>query len=244
MPDAPSTLAEKLAAVMGELDRLPKTGKHPQGWMYTPVEAVADAVRAGLAKQGVVMLPETFTYSEEDSGARTSNKGIIWRHTVQITWRICDGRQHYLVPMGGQALDHSDKGMNKAITACRKSALIAAFQLSTGDDPDGHDPTAGAQPAAQPPRARRAAPAAPRPAMPEQAALRRAGLIELLGNAGITEPLADVIARMDDPPKSAAALADDAVWERVLEHIAAECDNAQDPASAPPETDSQEATDA
>lgn len=137
------SLAAKLAEVYVEVDRFAKskkvTGTGPS-YSYTPVEEIADYLRKALGERGVVMLPSaTEVYCSEDAG--TTKSGVTrWRHIVRVDWTITDGEESLAVSSIGESMDTGDKGMNKAQTAARKYALIGAFQLSTGDDPDRSHP--------------------------------------------------------------------------------------------------------
>lgn len=137
------TLAAKLAEIYTEVDRFAKskqvTGSGPS-YKYTPVEEIADYLRTAMGARGVVMIPcHTEIHVSEDAGT-TKSGTTRWRHIVKVEWQITDGSDSLMVSSVGESMDTGDKGMNKAQTAARKYALIGAFQLSTGDDPDRSHP--------------------------------------------------------------------------------------------------------
>lgn len=144
-PLVDEALAVKVARIAGSIPRIAKTERHPQGWMFAPVAAVIDAVRAGMAQEGIAVVPVKVAHRMREVG-RTKSGAPTWSHRVRVTWAVTDGRETWSVPMEGLAFDSSDKGFNKALTACRKNLMLSLFQLSAGDDPDGHDPEVGERP--------------------------------------------------------------------------------------------------
>lgn len=134
------SLAEAMAWVWGEVRRVKKTGKHPkQGWMFATESDIADLIRQLCSNAGIVIRQTLHEVLEREIGS-TSNGNPIHRYTVRVGYTITNGREEWPEQMWqGQADDSSDKGMAKALTACRKTFLIATFQVSSGDDPDGQE---------------------------------------------------------------------------------------------------------
>ena len=147
---APTTsLAAKLARVYLAVQRVPKSGRHPQGWTFATEGDVADMVRAELGARGLFLSQTILAHDERPLGA-TKSGAPITRHTVKMrfTLHASDGApplEKNEAEWYGQADDASDKGLPKAITAARKSFLLSTFLISTGDEPDAHDvrPAAG-----------------------------------------------------------------------------------------------------
>lgn len=132
-----ATMDEAMAWVWGEVRRVPKSGTHPkQGWKFATESDIADLIRDLCAHAGITIHQTLLKHREEIIGT-TSNGNPIWRHTVIVRYQL---RWNDLVwpstKWKGQADDSSDKGLAKAFTACRKTYLIATFQVSSGDDPD------------------------------------------------------------------------------------------------------------
>lgn len=138
MADTHKTLAAKLAEVYLEVQRVPKTGKHPQGWTFASEGDVADMIRRALGERGIILRAEIEQHETEALG-ETRNGAKITRHTVKMNFTLTDGESLILSPWYGQADDMSDKGLPKAITAARKTFLLSTFLISTGDEPDAHD---------------------------------------------------------------------------------------------------------
>lgn len=119
---------QRMNAVMKEVDYVQKT-KNP-GMQYSTVshDAVTALVRPSIVKWGLVYYPVAMTRSQE--GNRTE---------VELTVRIqnVDDREDYIdVPTIGYGIDSQDKGPGKAVSYAVKYALLKAFGLETGDDPD------------------------------------------------------------------------------------------------------------
>lgn len=150
------SLAEKLARIYQDVDRFAKskqiTGQGPS-FSYTPVEEIADDLRKRMGAEGIVMVPSQIDVVATEDAGTTKSGTTRWRHVIRVDWTLTDGTDSLTVSSVGEAMDTGDKGMNKAQTAARKYALIGAFQLSTGDDPDDRHP----EPAEY--RPRRSAPA-------------------------------------------------------------------------------------
>ncbi len=132
------TLAEAMSWVWGEVRRVKKSGKHPtQGYMFATESDIADLIRELCANAGIVIRQTIEEVAEREIG-QTKNGNPITRYTVKVAYTVTNGREDWPEQKWqGQADDSSDKGMAKALTACRKTFLIATFQVSSGDDPDG-----------------------------------------------------------------------------------------------------------
>lgn len=125
------SLAGKLAAISGAMTRVPKTGRHPQGWHFATEADISDAIRPHLAKHGIAIIPNLKEHTATPVGDQ-SRGGT--RHTVVVEYTITDGTSERVVSWSGEADDWSDKGLNKAMTACRKYFLINLFMIATGDE--------------------------------------------------------------------------------------------------------------
>lgn len=200
---APTSLTAKLARIYVEVDRFAKTktvsGSGPS-FKYTPVEEIADELRKKMGDAGIVMVPSHIEVVASEDAGTTKSGTTRWRHVVLVDWTLTDGTDSLTVSSVGESMDTGDKGMNKAQTAARKYALIGAFQLSTGDDPDTRHP----EPAEYRRPAARKAPEDP----------VKARFNHLRGFGGSDE---EIVARLRKSGVNASAeLADDATWDRVL----------------------------
>jgi hypothetical protein len=121
-------IAQRIAAVMGDVDYIQKEKK--AGMQYTIVshDAVTAKVRPLLHKHGVVYYPRDLHVSQD--GNRTQA-----RFTVRFE-NIDDRSDHIDVETFGYGVDSQDKGPGKAMSYGVKYALLKVLGLETGDDPD------------------------------------------------------------------------------------------------------------
>lgn len=124
----PPSLISKLAAVMSEIDRVPKRGenKHFQ-YKYAMEADIVDAVRKHLADRHVMLVPSVESVIKD--GKLT---------TVMMTFTFHDGDsgETLTVNWAGVGEDAADKGIWKAITGAVKYVLAKTFLMPTGDDPE------------------------------------------------------------------------------------------------------------
>lgn len=70
---------------------------------------------------------------------KDGNEGITYVDTIKMTVRIIDLddiTQFIEVESFGKGIDSGDKGFGKASTYARKYALLNAYKIATGEDPD------------------------------------------------------------------------------------------------------------
>lgn len=133
----------KIANVMGELDRIPKSGYNKQfDYYYVTESDVVGAVRPLMAKYKLVMMPSLKKYKTETIQGKY-NKMIMG--TVEIEWIVRDAESYEQVKftMLGKGLDNLEKDIYKAITGNKKYALITLFMIDSGDDPERNDTPTG-----------------------------------------------------------------------------------------------------
>ena len=135
MSDAP-TVAQALAAVMGELRGIGKDDKAPEGYAYRGIEAVTRQLQPLLAKHGVVIAPSATITEVRPSPAMKEGWQDVY---MQESWTITgpDGSS-IAAQTTGIGRDKSDKGANKAQTQAFKYLLLHLFCISdANDDADG-----------------------------------------------------------------------------------------------------------
>lgn len=158
MADKP-TLFSKLATIMGEMSRLPKTGVNKiQGYKFVQEGDVLDAVREKMAEQNIAFFA---CIVDKQIIEGTTNKGGTNYHAIldmQFTFACGDTGDTYTCPWVGEAIDTSDKAVNKAATAGEKFFLLKTFLLSTGEDTDADSPSAGQRKQNSRPTPKQAAP--------------------------------------------------------------------------------------
>lgn len=139
LPGPAKSLAEAMCRVMEQVGYVQKD-KQMQGggsYRYASVEAVIDKLRPEMLRQGITLVPVdmqpiTVEAFEGKNGGRQNRTQL--RVTFQLT-HAASGQTQPVVTIG-EAIDVGDKSSNKAMTAARKYALILAFNIETGNDPD------------------------------------------------------------------------------------------------------------
>jgi hypothetical protein len=136
-PAAPLTLAGRIAAVMGDVHRLEKTGFNSFfKYKFVTAEDVKDLIRPLLAKHGLAIIPQMGTVSREVRvSANGKAKGYIYLK-MAYTVSCSDTGEKMVIPWESESQDDEDKGINKALTASLKNFLLNLFQVSTGDEVD------------------------------------------------------------------------------------------------------------
>jgi hypothetical protein len=139
LPGPAKSLAEAVCRVMAAVGYVQKD-KQMQGggsYKYVSVEAVIDALRPEMIRQQLVLLPVgvdplTLECFENKNGTRQNRTQV--RYEFKLI-HAASGQAEPVVVIG-EAIDVGDKSSNKAMTAARKYALIMAFNIETGADPD------------------------------------------------------------------------------------------------------------
>jgi hypothetical protein len=126
--DRARNIAQRIAAVMGEVDYVQKEKKAGMNYSIVSHDAVTAKVRPLLHKHGVVYYPRDFHAAQ--AGNRTE---LIFT----VRFENIDDRTDFIdVATMGYGVDQQDKGPGKAISYGVKYALLKVLGLETGDDPD------------------------------------------------------------------------------------------------------------
>jgi hypothetical protein len=135
-----SSLARKLAEIMDEVESVAKRGHNDHfGYDFVTEADVAAAIRAGLARRKVALLPSITDIHDQvitTKGNQGEKTKIIT--TVRMVFTFIDGEsgEREDRPWAGRGEDAADKGLAKAITGGNKYFCLKAFQIPTGDDPE------------------------------------------------------------------------------------------------------------
>ena len=145
---------QKMAAITAELQTVAKnlvveTGGG-KGYKAVSERDIIDAVKPLEEKHGVYsypcdrlvlesqMLESVSEYKDRDGGVRTTRKTTFFTR-VQTTYRFVnvDEPSEFIETVTfAEGIDSQDKGSGKAMTYGDKYALMKAYKISTGDDPD------------------------------------------------------------------------------------------------------------
>jgi hypothetical protein len=147
------SLASKLARIMGRLDRIDRDGRvdgSGGGYTYASADTLSDVLRPALAAEGVVMLPTDVEVIEQriDEQEKQGKGGDTYTQTrytcaLRVEWILSDGETEYRLASVGTGVDYAGKAANAAHTFARVNAFKSAFHLSTGDDPEAAQGSAG-----------------------------------------------------------------------------------------------------
>lgn len=141
-------LHRKLAEVMAAVGYIPKRGVNREyNYSFVSASDVADKVREELAQRFVTFLPIAVEMVESDK--TLSGRQLLM--TLRYTWQITDGEtgESITVQSIGTGTDNLDKSPYKATTGAMKYALLTAFQIPTGDDPEASAGEHASEPAAE-----------------------------------------------------------------------------------------------
>jgi len=129
------SLATKVAMVMQAVEYVNKGGTNSaQGYKFVQATDVAKVVRHELGKLNVAMIPIAIDVISE--GHTPSGKQALL--TLRYTWQLTDGDNGETLTFQsiGTGADSGDKAAYKAATGALKYALLTAFLIPTGDDPE------------------------------------------------------------------------------------------------------------
>jgi hypothetical protein len=130
-------LISKLAEVMKQVKYIQKTGYNSfHKYKYATESDVTEAVREQLAKLNVIMIPSVKSCTNRPHTTSKGNTEYIVTVEVDFTFYDGDSSETIVLTSFGEGQDSGDKGVYKAITGAVKYALMKAFMIPTGDDPE------------------------------------------------------------------------------------------------------------
>lgn len=140
---------QKMAAITSELQTVAKnltveTGKG-KGYKAVSERDIIDAVKPLETKHGVYSYPcsrrvlESQTLESESTYNGNATKKTSFFTRIETTYRfvnVDDPTDFIETVTFAEGIDPQDKGSGKAMTYGDKYALMKAYKISTGDDPD------------------------------------------------------------------------------------------------------------
>lgn len=143
---AKGALARKLAAILGEIGKVEKTGENSfHHYKYVTESALVWAVRKELAAAKVFVFTSTeaqdvkIIHEKGENGAEST--WALTTVTTRHTFVDGESGEEFSVLSQGQGADNGDKGGYKAITGAMKYFIYKCFMIPTDDDPEGDDKT-------------------------------------------------------------------------------------------------------
>ena len=140
---------QRMAAVTAELQTVAKnlmveTGKG-KGYKAVSERDIIDAVKPLETAHGIYSYPcgrkvlESQTLESESTYNGNTTKKTTFFTRIETTYRFVnvDDPEDYIETVTfAEGIDSQDKGSGKAMTYADKYALMKAYKISTGDDPD------------------------------------------------------------------------------------------------------------
>lgn len=119
----------RMLDIMADIDYIQKgNAKVNNQYRFVSHDQVTAAIHPLLVKHRVLAIPSTIEHSQD--GNRTQAK-------IRTTFINVDNPNESLsVDFWGYGVDSGDKGPGKAVSYGFKYAILKAFALETGDDPD------------------------------------------------------------------------------------------------------------
>lgn len=151
-----SNVHQRMLAVVAAIGYIPKEGTGPpeQGsYAFARVEHIKDAIRDAHVRHGLMMHTTVDESAVTTEGAE--KRVFVAQVRGRLTFVNVDKPTDLVVAeWAGMAVDRSDKAVSKAITAGVKAAMLNAYAIPTGKDPDEEGETLpeGATRQAAPPR--------------------------------------------------------------------------------------------
>lgn len=175
------SLVRKLAEVMGEVERIPKSGRNEfHRYDYATEADIVAAVRKAMAQRALMLVPTVERVEWKAVPRKQGGEDRLATLTVRFTLMDGDSGEEVSFQVLGEGQDAGDKATYKALTGATKYALLKLFLIPTGDDPEQDERPAqrgGGQGQQQRPPQQRApspAPAEGKREAPRQAAAKEA----------------------------------------------------------------------
>ena len=139
---------QKMSAITEEINRVAKNltvGVDKSAYRAVGEADVLAAVKPIEIKHGVYSYPvsreivetDVLTTTTEYDGKTTENKRLFMRVKTVYRFVNIDNPVEYIdITTYGDGIDSGDKGCGKAMTYADKYALLKAYKIETGDDPD------------------------------------------------------------------------------------------------------------
>jgi len=138
----PLSLYGRLAKIMGSLPEVRPEGKNEHfKYQFVTDKQVLGMVRPALARQRIMVVPETVT-EQEPIHRETGRGGSSMLTRLHVVFRVVDGinGESFQGEAVGYGDDSGDKGANKAYTAALKNFFIKLFLMGGADRDIEDDP--------------------------------------------------------------------------------------------------------
>ena len=135
---------EKIQAVADEIKTIDKdmqVGNERYGYKAVSDLSVTKAVKRAETKHKIVSIPlkQELIHQEVLKKVSEGKETYTFSFIIKLTTRIVniENPEEFIeVESFGHGIDSGDKGFGKAATYARKYALLNAYKIATGEDPD------------------------------------------------------------------------------------------------------------
>ena len=133
----PSKLFAKIAAVMGTVRTLEKTGENKfDKYHYVTSDAIAARMGKVMAENGLAFLPSLISVETSEYATKSGGSNFRTVAHFQMTIACTETGATWTSQWSGEAIDRSDKSISKAAVSAVKYFLLKTFLLSGGDEED------------------------------------------------------------------------------------------------------------
>ena len=145
-PPVPKTLAQKILEIqnaVGVVSKKGKFGSEMGGGNYLRIEDAVVAVNKLMSARGLIFTGSLKSVSQkphEKTGkdGNPARSGYITSVLMEWVLENTETPEHRMWTFPGDGYDSTDKGVYKAMTGCRKYAIINIFNLPIGNDVEEH----------------------------------------------------------------------------------------------------------
>jgi ERF superfamily len=121
-------LYQKIANVMGKVERVPKNGYNSfHKYHYVTESDLLESVRTFMSEEGLIVFNNVKHYEVH---------GELATVTIEFTLACTETGESLQSIMIGQGQDKGDKAFYKAYSGATKYFLMKTFLISSGDDPE------------------------------------------------------------------------------------------------------------
>ncbi|AUO79126.1 DNA single-strand annealing protein [Salinibacter phage M8CRM-1] len=137
-PQDVAGLAQKILNVVADVGYVEKSGRNDfHRYDYVTENDLLDAVRPGLAEQGVTVITGTSQQTVVETENKKGDPEFLTIVTTVHTFIDTETGAQITTYSQGQGTDPGDKGAYKAVTGANKYFLYKTFMIAAGDDPEG-----------------------------------------------------------------------------------------------------------
>lgn len=143
------SLYQKIQDVSNEIKNITKdmtVGTGNYAYKAVSDQQVTLAVKEAETKHKIISIPtkqELISHEAVKVIRKGGDEGITYVDNIKMTVRIQDLESENFIEIEsyGKGIDPGDKGFGKASTYARKYALLNAYKIATGEDPDAEKST-------------------------------------------------------------------------------------------------------